>query len=158
MRPTTPSELDQVQRDLSTLREAAGIGLPFGKEVVRFWLVIAASSAVVALAFAFGSATYRIAGLGLFATVGAVLPFNSLGPMTTVFEEEGDRARVTFLYGQLIQKNPIARAIVNFASLFLKHSLTRTLTKEVEEYFLMLRAHAEDEEAASSTPDAARGA
>lgn len=75
MRTSAPavSELDRVRRDLSTLRNAAGIGLPFGKEVVRFWLVIATSSAVVALAFAVGSAAQRLAALGLFVAVGAAL-------------------------------------------------------------------------------------
>jgi hypothetical protein len=67
------SDLDRVRRDLSTLREAAGIGLPFGIEVVRFWLIIAGAAALVAVALAFGTATHKLATLFLFAVVGAAL-------------------------------------------------------------------------------------
>ena len=72
---TTPSssDLERVRQDLTTLRDAAGIGLPFGPEVVRFWLIIAAASGYVAAAFAFGSAVPQLIAVFVFALVGAAL-------------------------------------------------------------------------------------
>lgn len=97
----TAAELARLQSDLSTLRDASGIGLPFGKEVVRFWLVIAASSAVVAASVAFGSAAYRLAALGLFALVGAALLAGVIVHLIRIGRRRGEDPAVWREYRQI---------------------------------------------------------
>lgn len=53
MRRTT--EIDRVREDLATMRHAAGVEMPFGRELVYFWCAIATGCAMLALTLAFGS-------------------------------------------------------------------------------------------------------
>lgn len=65
--------LERIQRDLSTLQNAAGIGLPFGREVVWFWLTVSLGSGVLALVAAWGGAAQKLVAVAFFSVLTSAL-------------------------------------------------------------------------------------
>lgn len=65
--------LERIQRDLSTLEQAAGIGLPFGRETVWFWAIVSLGAGVLALVAAWGGAVQQMAAIAFFAVVASAL-------------------------------------------------------------------------------------
>jgi hypothetical protein len=72
-RTENAESLQRIQRDLSTLQQAAGLGLPFGREVVWFWLTVALGAGTLALVAAWGGAAQKLAAIAFFAVVTSAL-------------------------------------------------------------------------------------
>jgi sulfite exporter TauE/SafE len=89
-----PRDIARLREDLTILEEAAGLGFPFGREAVRFWLVIAAGSALVLLATVFASVVWQLAALGTAAVAGAGLLLGMLAHLRkVVVDRRQDPAR-----------------------------------------------------------------
>lgn len=90
----TSRDIARLREDLTILQEAAGLGFPFGREAVRFWLVIAAGSAVVLAATLFASVVWQLVALGIAAVVGAALLLGMLAHLRkVVVDRREDPAR-----------------------------------------------------------------